>query len=95
MAIDKATVAKIAWLARVRVSDAEMTSLAGELSKILTFIEQLDEVDAAGVEPMTSVVQMGLRRRPDGVTDGDKRDDVLKNAPDAMAGFFTVPKVVE
>ena len=95
MALDKATVAKIARLARLRVGEPEMAGLAGELSNILAFIEQLDEVDASGVEPMTSVVQMGLPRRPDAVTDGGKRDDVLANAPDATAGFFTVPKVVE
>ena len=95
MALDKATVAKIARLARLRVDATEMANLAGELSQILTFIEQLDEVDAAGVEPMTSVIQMGLRRRADAVTDGGKCDDVLANAPDATAGFFTVPKVVE
>ena len=95
MALEKATVAKIARLARVRVDEAEMESLAGELSKILTWIAQLDEVNTEGVAPMTSVVEAALRRRPDEVTDNGARDDILANAPESTAGFFAVPKVVE
>lgn len=95
MALDKATVAKIARLARLRVASAEQESLAGELSNILTFIEQLDEVDTKGVEPMTSVIAVPLRLRADVVTDGNQQADVLVNAPEATAGFFTIPKVIE
>ena len=92
MSLDKATVAKIA---RIRVDEAEQEALAGELTQILTWIEQLEEVDCSGVEPMTRVGDMKLKKRPDEVTDGNCRDDVLANAPDARDGFFTVPKVVE
>ncbi len=95
MALDKATVTKIAHLARLRVADSEKDSLAGELSNILTFIAQLDQVDTTGVEPMTSVVAMPLPRRPDVVTDGHQQADVLKNAPESTAGFFVIPKVIE
>jgi aspartyl-tRNA(Asn)/glutamyl-tRNA(Gln) amidotransferase subunit C len=95
MALDKATVTKIARLGRLRVAESEKESLAGELSNILSFIEQLNEVDTKGVEPMTSVVAMPLRRRPDDVTDGGKPEDILANAPEATAGFFTIPKVIE
>jgi aspartyl-tRNA(Asn)/glutamyl-tRNA(Gln) amidotransferase subunit C len=95
MALDKATVARIATLARIRLSEAELTPLAAELSHILTFVEQLNEVDTEGVAPMTSVAAMTLQMREDVVTDGDCRDDVLGNAPQAARGFFAVPKVVE
>ena len=95
MALDKATVARIAALARIKVSDAEQEHLAGELSQILTWIEQLGEIDTGGVEPMSSVAAMTLPMRDDAVTDGDARDKILANAPAAAHGFFTVPKVVE
>jgi aspartyl-tRNA(Asn)/glutamyl-tRNA(Gln) amidotransferase subunit C len=95
MSLDKATVAKIAHLARIKVPKADQEHLAGELSNILHFVEQLDEVDTQGVAPMTSVVAQQLRRRADQVTDGNYRDKVLANAPEATEGFFTVPKVVE
>lgn len=95
MPLDKATVAHIAKLARIEVSDADLEALAGELSGILKWIEQLSEVDTEGVEPMTSAVQMTLRRRADKVTDGDCRDKVLANVPAGEDGFFVVPKVVE
>lgn len=95
MSLDKATVAKIAHLARIKVPDSDLDHLAGELSQILDFVEQLSEVDTGNVPPMTSVVATTLRRRPDVVTDGGIRDKVLVNAPDAAEGFFVVPKVVE
>ncbi|HYD30142.1 MAG TPA: Asp-tRNA(Asn)/Glu-tRNA(Gln) amidotransferase subunit GatC [Azospirillaceae bacterium] len=95
MSIDKATVAKIAHLARIKVPESDLGHLAGELSQILNFVEQLAEVNTDGVQPMTSVVEHNLRWRADEVTDGGIRDDVLKNAPDAAEGFFVVPKVVE
>ncbi len=95
MALDKATVARIATLARIKLPPAEQEHLAGELSAILTWIEQLDEIDTAGVEPMSSVVAMKLPMREDKVTDGGRRDEILANAPAAEGGFFTVPKVVE
>jgi aspartyl-tRNA(Asn)/glutamyl-tRNA(Gln) amidotransferase subunit C len=95
MSIDKDTVAKIAHLARIRVPEEEQERLAGELDKILHWVEQLGEVDTQGVPPMTSVVEQGLRRRADEITEGDAREAVLANAPDAAEGFFAVPKVVE
>ena len=95
MALDKATVARIATLARIRLPEAEQEHLAGELSAILGWIEQLNEVDTSGVEPMSSVVAMNLPMREDKVTDGDCRDRILANAPAAANGFFTVPKVIE
>ena len=95
MSIDESTAAKVAKLARIKVEDAALPALAAEFSAILGFIEQLNEVDVEGVEPMTSVTPMRLRRRPDVVTDGDIADRVLANAPDAREGFFAVPKVVE
>jgi aspartyl-tRNA(Asn)/glutamyl-tRNA(Gln) amidotransferase subunit C len=95
MALDKATVARIATLARIKVPPGEQEHLAGELSTILTWIEQLNEVDTTGVEPMSSVAAMQLPMREDAVTDGDCRDKILANAPAAAHGFFTVPKVVE
>ncbi len=95
MAVDKATVQRIAALARIDVPDGDLEKLAGELSNILGWVEQLGEVDTEGVEPMTSVVPMTLRRRTDEVTDGDIRDDVLANAPERRGDYFVVPKVVE
>lgn len=95
MSVDTATVRHIAKLARIAVSDAEVEELVPELNNILTWVEQLQEVDVTGVEPMTAVIPNQLRLRDDIVTDGGKRDDVLKNAPVAEHGFFAVPKVIE
>jgi aspartyl-tRNA(Asn)/glutamyl-tRNA(Gln) amidotransferase subunit C len=95
MALDKATVARIATLARIKVPESELEPLAGELSQIMNWIEQLNEVDIAGVEPMSSVAHLTLRMREDKVTDGGDRDAILKNAPQTARGFFAVPKVVE
>lgn len=95
MSIDTATAAKVAKLARIRVEDDELPALAQEFNTILGFIEQLNEVDVEGVEPMVSVTPMRLKRRVDDITDGDQQDRVLSNAPDAREGFFAVPKVVE
>ncbi len=95
MAVDKNTVATIARLARIRVGEQQQAALAGELSNILGWIEQLNELDTEGVEPMTSVVAVKPPMRDDLVDDGDCRDKVLANAPESEAGFFLVPKVVE
>ena len=95
MSLDKATVARIAVLARIEVPAAEQDQLAGELSQILGWIEQLGEVDTEGVEPMRSVMPIKTRWRQDTVTDGDRPGDVLANAPSAYDGYFIVPKVVE
>ena len=95
MSIDTAIAAKVAKLARIRVEENALPALAEEFNTILGFIEQLNEVDVEGVEPMTSVTPQRLKRRADLVNDGDQQDKVLKNAPDAREGFFAVPKVVE
>lgn len=95
MAIDTDTARRTAKLARIRVDEADLPALAKDFTAILGFIEQLNEVDVEGVEPMTSVTPMRLPRRADRVTDGDIQSQVLKNAPDAREGFFAVPKVVE
>ena len=95
MSIDKDTARRVAHLARIRVEEDALPALAGEFNAILGFIEQLNEVDVEGVEPMTSVTPMRLKRRTDEVTDGNQQDKVLSNAPDAREGFFAVPKVVE
>jgi aspartyl-tRNA(Asn)/glutamyl-tRNA(Gln) amidotransferase subunit C len=95
MSIDIETARKVAKLARIRVQDDDLPALAEKLSSILGFMEQLNEVDVTGVEPMTSVTPMRLKRRADVVTDGNIQEAVLKNAPDAREGFFAVPKVVE
>ena len=95
MSLDPKTVARVATLARIRVPEADLAPLAEELSHIVSWIEQLDEVDTSGVEPMTSVVTMTLPMRDDVVTDGAKREAVLANAPQPTEAFFTVPKVVE
>lgn len=95
MSIDTNTAARVAKLARIKVEEADLPDLAQEFSAILGFIEQLNEVDVDGVDPMTSVTPQRLKRREDVVTDGDQPKSVLKNAPDAREGFFAVPKVVE
>ena len=95
MSIDIETARRVAKLARIRVPAEDLPELADKLSGILTFMEQLAEVDVTGVEPMTSVTPQRLKRRKDEVTDGNIQPQVLKNAPDAREGFFAVPKVVE
>ncbi len=95
MAVDEATVRRVAHLARIRVDEDHLAPMAQELSRILAFAEQLAEVNVDGVEPMTSVTPMALRMREDVVTEGDARDAVLANAPLTREGFFAVPKVVE
>jgi len=95
MSIDLKTAAHVAKLARIKVEEDALPALAQEFNDILGFIEQLNEVDVEGVEPMTSVTPMRLKRRVDVVTDGDQQAAVLSNAPDAREGFFAVPKVVE
>jgi aspartyl-tRNA(Asn)/glutamyl-tRNA(Gln) amidotransferase subunit C len=95
MSIDTATARKVAKLARIRVEEADLPKLAEQLSGILGFMEQLNEVDVTGIEPMVSVTPMRLMRREDVVTDGNIQGQVLANAPDAREGFFAVPKVVE
>ena len=95
MSVDTATVAKIASLARIKLSEPEIAAMVPELNGILAWVEQLGEVDVTGVEPMTAVIPNTLRLRDDVVTDGGVRDAVLANAPAAQGGFFGVPKVIE
>jgi aspartyl-tRNA(Asn)/glutamyl-tRNA(Gln) amidotransferase subunit C len=95
MSVDRDTVKRVAHLARIRVSDEEAEALRGELNAILGFVEQLNEVDVSGVEPMTSVIPMPMRKREDRVTDGGKADDIVANAPLMENHYFVVPKVVE
>ena len=95
MSVDKATVQKVASLARIAISEAEADKLVPELNNILGWIEQLGEVDTSGVAPMTAVIPNTLRLREDVVTEGGQRDAILQNAPQGEHGFFTVPKVVE
>ena len=95
MSLNAATVRKIALLARIRVPEESVTRLADELSNILGWIEQLDEVNTDNVAPMASVVEMRTAWRDDVVTDGDCQNQILANAPEMERGFFTVPKVVE
>ncbi|GGA82793.1 aspartyl/glutamyl-tRNA(Asn/Gln) amidotransferase subunit C [Brucella endophytica] len=95
MSVDLSTVKRVAHLARIAVSDEDAERMTGELNAILGFVEQLDEVDVSGVEPMTSVTPMALRAREDIVTDGSKADDIVANAPVTEENFFLVPKVVE
>ena len=95
MSVDAATVRHIAKLARIAVSDEEVAALEPELNNILGWIEQLQEVDVTGVQPMTAVIPNELRMRQDVINDGGIRDDVLANAPNAEHGFFAVPKVIE
>ena len=93
--MDLDTVKKVARLARLELDEAEMDAARVKLGSIMTFVEQLAEVDTDNVEPLASVVDIKLRLRADEVTDGGIREDILKNAPEAMEGFFVVPKVVE
>ncbi|WP_295853189.1 Asp-tRNA(Asn)/Glu-tRNA(Gln) amidotransferase subunit GatC [Tardiphaga sp.] len=95
MSVDAATVRRIAHLARIAVTDAEVPHLQGELNAMLAFVEQLQEVNVEGVEPMTSVMPMQMKKREDVVNDGDMVDAVTANAPDAQDHFFLVPKVLE
>lgn len=95
MHVDEATVRRIARLARIKITDDEAKALESELSGILDWVEQLDEVDISDAEPMTAAVEMTLRMRADEVTDGEKADEVTANAPMTEDHFFVVPKVVE
>jgi aspartyl-tRNA(Asn)/glutamyl-tRNA(Gln) amidotransferase subunit C len=95
MSVDTATVARIAALARIKVSEGELAGMVPELNGILAWVEQLGEVDVTGVEPMTAVIPNTLRLRADVVSDGGIRDAVLANAPAPEHGFFGVPKVIE
>jgi aspartyl-tRNA(Asn)/glutamyl-tRNA(Gln) amidotransferase subunit C len=95
MQVDEATVRRIARLARIRITDAEAKGLQAELSGILDWVQQLDEVDTSAVEPMTRVVPIELKQRRDEVTDGEIADAIVRNAPVADDDFFVVPKVVE
>ena len=95
MHVDETTVRRIARLARIKITDEEAKSLEGELSGILNWVEQLDEIDTTSVEPMTRVVAQEMKQRPDKVTDGEIADDVVKNAPMTEDHYFVVPKVVE
>ena len=95
MSVDAATVRRIAHLSRIAVADGEVEHLRGEINAILSFVEQLSEVDVAGVEPMTSVMPMVMKKRSDTITDGGIVDDILRNAPATEGPYFVVPKVVE
>jgi aspartyl-tRNA(Asn)/glutamyl-tRNA(Gln) amidotransferase subunit C len=95
MSVDTATVRRIAHLARIAVADDEVEHLRGEINSILSFVEQLSEVNVEGVEPMTSVTPMQMKKRHDVVTDGNDADAVLRNAPATENNYFLVPKVVE
>lgn len=95
MSVDAETVRRIAHLARIAVAEEEVGQLEGELNAILAFVEQLSEVNIEGVEPMTSVIPMQMRKRADVVTDGDIADEIVRNAPAKDDHFFVVPKVIE
>ena len=95
MSVDLATVKRVARLARIAVTEEDAVRMTGELNGILGFVEQLSEVNVDGVEPMTSVMPMAMKKRSDAVTDGDKAVDVVANAPGSDNHFFMVPKVVE
>jgi aspartyl-tRNA(Asn)/glutamyl-tRNA(Gln) amidotransferase subunit C len=95
MSVDADTVRRIAHLARIAVEEAEIPHLQGELNAMLAFVEQLSEVDVNGVEPMTSVTPMAMKKRPDVVDDGRIADEIIANAPASEDHFFLVPKVVE
>ena len=95
MSVDDKTVRRIAHLARIAVADDEVAHLRGELNAMLAFVEQLSEVNVDGVEPMTSVTPMEMKKRPDVINDGDIPDDIVRNAPATDDHFFLVPKVVE
>ena len=95
MSVDLQTVKRVARLARIAVSEEDAERMTGELNAILGFVEQLNEVDVSGVEPMTSVTPMEMKKRQDVVTDGNKPADIVTNAPATEENFFLVPKVVE
>ena len=95
MSVDVQTVKRVARLARIAVSEDDAERMTGELNAILGFVEQLSEVDVSGVEPMTSVTPMAMKKRQDVVTDGGKAADIVANAPAAEEDFFLVPKAVE
>ncbi len=95
MSVDAATVRRIAHLSRIAVADGEVEHLRGELNAILAFVEQLSEVDVTGIEPMTSVTPMAMKKRQDVVSDGGIAEEVLRNAPAREGNYFVVPKVVE
>jgi aspartyl-tRNA(Asn)/glutamyl-tRNA(Gln) amidotransferase subunit C len=95
MSVDANTVRKIAALARIAVSDREVEAMVPELNNILGFVEQLGAVDTDGIAPLAAVIPNQLRLRDDVVTDGNRRDEVLANAPQSEHGFFAVPKVIE
>jgi aspartyl-tRNA(Asn)/glutamyl-tRNA(Gln) amidotransferase subunit C len=95
MSVDRATVNRIAHLARIAITEAEAARLENELSGILEWVAQLDEIDTSGVQPMTRVVDMTMKKRKDKVTDGNCADDILKNAPAVDNHYFVVPKIVE
>jgi aspartyl-tRNA(Asn)/glutamyl-tRNA(Gln) amidotransferase subunit C len=95
MSVDAATVRRIAHLARIAVAESEVEHLQGELNAMLAFVEQLREVNVDGVEPMTSVMPMEMKKRPDVVNDGEIADEMVANAPETQDHFFLVPKVVE
>ncbi len=95
MSVDKATVKRIAHLARIRIEDDALAPLARELTNILAFVEQLNALDTTDVPPMTSAVEHGLHWRKDEVTDGRQAEAILANAPASELGFFAVPKVIE
>ena len=95
MSVDQQTVRRIARLARIAVTEDDVPHLQGELNAILSFVERLEEVDVEGVEPMTSVAPMAMKKRQDGVTDGGYAEAIIRNAPATEDQFFLVPKVVE
>jgi len=95
VSVDAATVRRIAHLARIAVAEDEVAHLQGELNAMLAFVEQLSEVDVSGVEPMTSVTPMAMKKRVDAVTDGGIAEDIVRNAPQTADNCFLVPKVIE
>jgi aspartyl-tRNA(Asn)/glutamyl-tRNA(Gln) amidotransferase subunit C len=95
MSLDSAAIRRIAKLARIRVDDTEVATLQTELNAILGYVEQLNEVDVTGIEPLSGGTQMAMRLRPDSCTDGNIAGQILANAPDRIGDFFAVPKVVE
>lgn len=95
MSVDKETVRRVARLARLAVPEERLEPMAGELNRILAWVEQLNAVDTSKVEPMTSVVKVSLKMREDAVTDGARAPEVVRNAPAGEDNYFAVPKVVE
>jgi aspartyl-tRNA(Asn)/glutamyl-tRNA(Gln) amidotransferase subunit C len=95
MSVDPAVVRRIAHLARIKVADADLPHLAAELNSILAFVEELDQVDIEGIEPMTSVMPMRMQQRPDVVDDGEQAEAIVANAPSSEDSYFVVPKVIE